>query len=90
MSLISVYLIEYRLAGANKAPSNRALRLRHAHVKHLTSVLRVSIVSVNPVLTRKCVNDVLTNESRVIGQQQATGFRLLEDRESLMESLITS
>jgi len=64
---MSVYLIEYRLAGANEAPSNRASRLRHAHVKHLTSVLHISVVSVNLVLARKCVNDVLANERRVVG-----------------------
>lgn len=74
-----IYLVEDRLGGTDEAPPDRAPRLRQTHVKHLTLVLHVGVVSVNPVLARERVDDVLADQRRVVGQQQAAGFRLQEE-----------
>lgn len=84
------YLIENRLGGTDEAPSDRAPRLRQAHVKHLAFVLHVGIVSVNPVLTRERVDDVLADERGVVGQQQTAGFRLREKFDENENSISTA
>lgn len=71
-------MIEYRLRGADEAPSGRAPDLRHANVENLTIVLHVGVVSVNSVLTGEIVNDILPDQRGVVGKFQAPGLVLKE------------
>lgn len=79
-------MIEYRLRGADEAPSGRAPDLRHANVENLTIVLHIGVVSVNSVLTGEIVNDILPDQRGVVGKFQAPGLVLKERKKKSIVS----
>lgn len=82
-------MIEYRLRGADEAPSGRAPDLRHANVENLTIVLHVGVVSVNSVLTGEIVNDILPDQRGVVGKFQAAGLVLKERKKNRSSPILS-
>lgn len=82
-------MIEYRLRGADEAPSGRAPDLRHANVENLTIVLHVGVVSVNSVLTGEIVNDILPDQRGVVGKFQAPGLVLKERKKNRSSPILS-
>lgn len=82
-------MIEYRLRGADEAPSGRAPDLRHANVENLTIVLHVGVVSVNSVLTGEIVNDILPDQRGVVGKFQTPGLVLKERKKNRSSPILS-